>query len=124
MRIPTLAMALLLTAACGDDADSVGIAAECSKDDDCNQDTDPPLECLRDFRGGYCGLSGCTGNVDCPEDGICVTHTDGFNYCFRICTDKEADCNANRSSANLANCSSNITRVDGGTQKACVPPSS
>jgi hypothetical protein len=44
------------------------------------------------------------------------------NYCFRACVDK-AECNANRGPEVESNCSSNITRVDGGETKACVPPS-
>ena len=48
---------------------------------------------------------------------------EGTNYCFLVCNEKE-DCNQNRSGENEANCSSNITRVGGGSEKACVPPSS
>jgi len=113
---------LLLAGGCGSKADDLGIAGECTSTEDCPEDTEPPLECLTNFKGGYCGLSDCGGNEDCPEDSICVTH-EGSNYCFRTCVDK-AECNANRSADNEANCSANITRTDEGTEKACVPPSS
>ncbi|MCB9653524.1 MAG: hypothetical protein H6729_05250 [Deltaproteobacteria bacterium] len=106
---------------CSSDADRLGVGAECTKTEDCAE-TDPPLQCLTSFKGGYCGLTGCTSNADCPDPSICVTHSDGSNYCFRSCQDK-SECNANRSAEQEANCSSNITRVDGGNQKACVPPS-
>jgi hypothetical protein len=118
----TLATVLALATACGDDSDDLGVAAECSATSDCNQDVDPPLVCLTQFKGGYCGLSNCTSNADCPDDAICVTHDDAQNYCFKTCTDK-SECNANRGTDNEANCSSNITRVETGTAKACVPPS-
>ena len=114
---------IMFTSGCGDDkSDSLGIAAECTAATDCNQDVSPPLVCLTHFKGGYCGLSGCTGDADCPSDARCVTHTDAQNYCFRTCVDK-SECNANRTTDNEANCSSNITLVGGGNAKACVPPS-
>ena len=80
------------------------------------------LTCLTQFKGGYCGASGCTSDAVCPEGSICVTHTDRVNYCFLVCVDK-TECNVNRTAVNESNCSANITRVDGGSQKACVPPS-
>ena len=74
-------------------------------------------------KGGYCGLTGCKADGDCPESSKCVTHTDGKNYCFRSCADK-AECNANRDADNESNCSSNVTFADGSKSgKACVPPS-
>ncbi len=124
LRISVVMMAIAAicaVAVCGDDADDIGVAAECRSNDDCPSDDDS-LQCLTGFKGGYCGLSGCAANSECPEKSFCVTHTDSLNYCFRICTDK-AECNANRTVDNEANCSSNITRVEGGTQKACIPPS-
>ena len=113
--------ALLFAVGCGgSDADSLGIGAECAVNDDCNVDDDQV--CLN-FKGGYCGRQNCAGDVDCPADSACVAHTDGVNYCFRLCVDK-VECNENRSVDNEANCSSNITYVDPGTHgKACVPPS-
>lgn len=113
---------VLVGAGCGSGSDALGVAAECTRASDCNQSVSPPLECLTGFKGGYCGLTGCTKDADCPTDSMCVTHTDGKNYCFRTCNTK-ADCNANRTAANEANCSSNIVRVGSGNQKACVPPS-
>ena len=108
-------------AACGSNADTLGVGAQCGSDADC---TGAPGEhCLTQFKGGYCGLENCMHDVDCPSDAACVMHTDGHNYCFRICVDK-TDCNANRDPVNEANCSSSVTFTDGTmNRKACVPPS-
>ena len=85
---------------------------------------DIQLQCLTQFTGGYCGLEGCEGDVNCPEGSRCVAHTDANNYCFRVCQDKP-ECNRNRSVENEANCSANIVFVDEPQdRKACVPPSS
>jgi hypothetical protein len=105
------------------EADQIGVGAECTTNEDCRQDLDPPLSCMTVFAGGYCGLTGCMGDLDCPEDAICVTHTDSTNYCFRACQNK-SECNENRSLENESNCSSNVDRVDPSEIKACVPPSS
>lgn len=116
-----LASLFLALAACGSNADSLGVGAQCGTDTDCN--TDLHEHCLTQFKGGYCGLQGCAHDADCPADSACIMHTDGSNYCFRLCTDK-IDCNANRDPANEANCSSSVTFVDGTmARKACVPPS-
>ncbi len=109
---------LVAAPGCGSDSDSVGIAAQCSNNDDCPEE----LSCLTGFKGGYCGIKDCTADTDCPEDSVCVTHDDSVNYCFRACTDK-AECNANRDVDNEANCSANITLVGTSNSKACVPPS-
>lgn len=127
---------LLLLPACGDaddhenDADMAGVGAACEDDMACEayEEADETggaeLVCLTQFAGGYCGLSGCTENVDCPDGSTCVVHTDGVNYCFRSCVDK-AECNAHRPAEAESNCSANITYVDADTSgKACVPPSS
>ena len=118
-----LLLASLLVAACGggDNADTLGVGAQCTMNDDCNQD-DGAQTCLP-FKGGYCGLMGCLHDTDCPSDSSCVMHTDGVNYCFRTCTDK-TQCNANRDAVNESNCSSSVTFVDSNPNiKACVPPS-
>jgi len=109
-------------AACGDDsADSLGVGAQCTKNEDCNQE-DGAQTCLA-FKGGYCGLTPCAHDADCPDNSACIMHTDSINYCFRICVDK-ANCNANRDVENEANCSSSVDFVDGTMgRKACVPPS-
>ena len=128
-----LAPALLLCSGvpgCGDDeggtdADRLGVGAECRSDDDCLQsrrDGGISQTCLRQFKGGYCGLEDCTRHEDCPERSACVRHDDGSHYCFRVCTDK-AECNLNRSPDNEANCSSSIDWVGDDSGKACVPPS-
>lgn len=128
-----MCIVLLLTVSCGDDdgpgteADRVGVGAACSTDDDCPQpvDTNAPAQvCLQQFDGGYCGIENCVDNTDCPDGAACVAHTDGVNYCFRICTDK-SECNLNRPADAQSNCSANIEFTDSSTNaKACVPPSS
>jgi hypothetical protein len=115
-----LAAAMLMVAAvgCGSDADDERIGAECTSNGQCENEQ---LTCLAQFKGGYCGASGCTSNAGCPEGSICVTQN-GANYCFRTCEDK-AECNEHRSVENESNCSSSITRVEAGSEKACIPPS-
>jgi len=114
---------LFLAASCGgDDADDLGVGAECTSADECDEETDQI--CLTNFAGGYCGIQACVDDADCPDSSGCVTHDDGTNYCFRVCQDK-AECNANRSVDNESNCSSSVTFVEGAQgRKACVPPSS
>jgi hypothetical protein len=109
---------VLATMGCGNDADQERIGAECSMSGQCENEK---LTCLAQFKGGYCGASGCMANADCPDGSICVTQA-GTNFCFRTCDEKE-ECNRHRSAENESNCSSNITRVETGSQKACVPPS-
>jgi hypothetical protein len=130
-----LGFALLAIAAsgCGDDdagfgpglsqAQYTGVGAACRQgmDTDCSQ-SPVALSCL-DFKGGYCGLRGCTSTADCPFGSACVAHEDGENYCFLICVEK-VDCNATRPADIESNCVSNITFVGGDRgKKACVPPS-
>jgi len=111
---------------CSDDANDLGIGAECDPADTeaCIHDyeDEPDLTCLDDFNGGYCGQEGCADDADCATGSICVDW-EGSTYCFLECTDK-AQCNENRSEDNESNCSSNVDPVDGGTAKVCVPPSS
>ena len=106
----------------GTEADNLGVGAQCEATDQCDEEIG--LLCLPQFKGGYCGLSGCVDNLGCPEGSACVAHDDGMNYCFRICLDK-SECNANRDLENEANCSSSITFTDPASSglKACVPPS-
>lgn len=123
IRTTAIAVGLLLASCsgCGNEADNIGVGAECSTNDDCNQD-DGDQQCLSQFKGGYCGLEGCDSDDDCPEAAACVTH-EGANYCFRVCVDKE-ECNENRSDEFLSNCSSSVTFADGSKDgKACLPPS-
>jgi hypothetical protein len=118
-------LALVLLAGCGGDgseADLLGVGAQCSGADECDDDPNEQA-CRTEFKGGYCGVVGCAEDVDCPEDSACVAHTDGQRYCFRLCADK-AECNANRDVDNEANCSSSVDFVEySGSLKACVPPS-
>lgn len=110
---------------CGDDdggteADRRGIGATCQVAEDCFE---ADQACLTQFTGGYCGRMDCLGDVDCPPGSACV-QSGGQNYCFRICLDK-IDCNRHRPPAVEANCSSNLTFVEGTKgRKVCVPPSS
>lgn len=120
-RLAPLCAIALLTTSCSDDADGLGVGAECAVVEDCNQEV--AQECLLQFKGGYCGVLGCASNADCPTDSACVAHDDGQNYCFRTCQDK-AECNQNRAVDNEANCSSSVDFTDGDMGfKACVPPS-
>lgn len=121
-------LALFVACGPGNEADKVGVGAECSVAADCPVimcDTEPcpDLQCLTQFAGGYCGLTACTADADCPMGSACVTHTDSMNYCFRLCVDK-AECNLNRSPAVESNCSANVDFVEPQSAKACVPPSS
>jgi hypothetical protein len=114
----------VLLAGCADDddgteADLLGVGAECSSDDDCEEEDQ---FCLQQFKGGYCGVEDCVDDEVCPEGSRCVAHTDGTNYCFRVCTDK-SECNANRGPDVESNCSANIVFTDAQDGKACVPPS-
>ena len=123
-NIPWLALLLTAVVACGDDgteADRLGVGAQCAATDECNPDL--ALVCLPQFKGGYCGLQGCQSDADCPAASACIAHSDGANYCFRVCLDK-VECNENRDVDNESNCSSSVTFVDPQDgRKACVPPS-
>ena len=122
----TLAVAVVGLAAllggCDDDgseADRKGVGASCASNAECPETAS---QCLS-FKGGYCGLAGCSDDEGCPEGSACVQHTDGQRYCFRVCVDK-VDCNRNRPVESEANCSANVTFVGvGKNRKACVPPS-
>lgn len=116
-----LAFALAVAVGCGSSsADALGVGAQCTATNECN--TDLNEMCLTQFKGGYCALSPCTHDTDCPTDSACIHHTDNVNYCFRTCADK-AECNTNRDVVNEANCSSTATFVDPVMgRKACVPP--
>jgi hypothetical protein len=104
----------------GTEAQRRGVGAECTKDSDC---VETGQRCLTNFKGGYCGISPCTSDMGCPSGSACVTHDDGTNYCFLICTDKP-QCNGSRSLANEANCASSPVLVDTPKdRKVCVPPS-
>ncbi|HKY38098.1 MAG TPA: hypothetical protein VJN18_19280 [Polyangiaceae bacterium] len=127
--VPLLLLAALSVVGCDDDdegpglspAQLHGVGAACDQDRDCFVD-DMLLTCLS-FKGGYCGLEGCQGDADCPPGSACVTHDDGVNYCFLICTDKP-QCNYTRPVEIEANCVSSIDFVDGANgNKACAPPS-
>jgi hypothetical protein len=115
---PTLfILALVAGSACGDDADGLGVGATCSATADCGEQ----MVCLDQFSGGACGMTGCSADAECPEPGVCVV-LDGVSLCLRSCQEK-TECNANRSAESEANCSANVTRAEGGSTKACVPPS-
>lgn len=122
--------ATLCPAACGSDnpgpigtpADTIGVGAVCKVDADCLQTDAMHQQCLTEFKGGYCGLKGCTRDADCPYGSQCVVFSTGTNYCFRTCADK-SECNLNRPPDVESNCSANIEFADGKKgSKACVPP--
>lgn len=123
----------LVIAGCGNggetEADRLGVAAECAETEDCAEVTidgeTVQLECLPQFKGGYCAIEDCMSAKDCPEGSTCVAHDDGQNYCFRICKEK-TECNQNRSVEVEANCSSSFEFADPEDDegsKACIPPS-
>lgn len=127
--VVTLSVAALSQQACGSDdngaglseAQRHGVGAACTADADCFVG-ETHLVCLP-FKGGYCGLEGCQATTDCPPGSACVTHDDGENYCFLLCTEKP-QCNATRPVEIEANCSSKITFADATKDsKSCVPPS-
>jgi hypothetical protein len=115
---------LLFAVACGSDdsgseAQRHGVGATCASNAEC---TEQGQVCLP-FKGGYCGVASCAADIDCPAGSACVSHDDGKNYCFLICTDK-VQCNVSRPLELEANCSANIAFVGGDkSRKACVPPS-
>lgn len=116
---------LLGAVGCGDngsEADKQLIGAECTKVEDCDDGdpVTPELECILDFKGGYCGRKGCTASSQCPEGSLCANYEAG-DYCFLVCIDK-VECNRNRTLENESNCSSNIDPVEGGEEKLCIPP--
>ncbi|MBP7380769.1 hypothetical protein KBA39_00045 [Myxococcota bacterium] len=125
---------LAFAVACDNDNDAMdrGVGEACVVTSDCRNDdlnyeddvVEPLelLECLTEFKGGYCGLKGCQDHADCPEGSKCVVgETD--NYCFLVCVDKP-DCNKYRSVDNEANCSGSAELIDGAKEiKVCVPPS-
>src|SRR5687768_7882836 len=111
---------LLSLAACGDSATDRGVGSECATSDDC---TEEGQTCLA-FRGGYCGLTGCTMDEDCPVGAACMMRGDAINSCSRTYAVKH-DCNANGTEATEATCSSTAMCVEGAMgRKACTPPSS
>ncbi len=128
-------LSLTLVPACGDDegteADQIGVGRECTTTPECPDVSlgdagIQQLQCLTDFKGGYCGLVNCNNSSECPDGSICVLHTDAQTYCFRTCLDK-AECNLHRSVDNEANCSSSFdwaNAADDDGSKACIPPSS
>jgi len=119
----TLCALVLAAWGCGSNqnaANQAGIGAQCTMTSDC---TTIGEVCLTEFAGGYCGLSGCLHDTDCPQGSACVTdnHT---NYCFLVCAAK-TDCNLHRSAANESDCTSSLPFVDGAmNRKVCRPPNS
>jgi hypothetical protein len=96
-----------------------GVGSACAMNSDC---TEKGQVCLTEFKGGYCGVSGCLHDTDCPGGSACVTEN-GTNYCFLICVAK-TDCNPNRTVDVESNCTSSISFVDPTAgRKVCNPPS-
>lgn len=119
LKFVSLLLCVIAVSSCSNDADSLGVGAECTTNSQCDEANNQ--SCLA-FKGGYCGIQGCTSDGNCPTSSACVTHDDQ-NYCFRTCNEK-TECNANRTIENEANCVANLTYVDTlYSDKACVPPS-
>src|SRR5262245_52806013 len=86
-----------------------GVGSACAMNGDC---TEKGQVCLLEFKGGYCGVAGCTHDTDCPAGSACVISDNGANYCFLICVEKP-DCNVKRTVDNESNCTSSLTFLDG-----------
>jgi hypothetical protein len=96
-----------------------GVGAGCADGTDCAAG----LECVTEFRGGYCTKRNCSVNADCPKDSLCVSHSNGKNYCYPICT-AEFNCSFCRHPDFVASCRDDVDfAVAGTTGKVCVPPS-
>jgi hypothetical protein len=112
-----------ISSGCSDEneANRRGIGSACDSGNLCSE---KGQVCLTEFAGGYCGVSGCHHDSDCPEGSACVTDDNQVNYCFLTCIEKP-DCNLHRSVENEANCTSSLTFVDGAKNlKVCRPPNS
>jgi hypothetical protein len=101
------------------EANRRGVGADCSATVHCSE---TGQVCLTEFNGGYCGISGCHHDTDCPQGSACVTDDNQTNYCFLVCAAK-TDCNLNRTAADESDCTSSLTFVDGTmNRKVCRPP--
>jgi hypothetical protein len=122
MALVMSVVAVVFSLSCDDgtEAQRRGVGAACSATLACSESGQ---NCLTQFKGGYCGVAGCTDDTDCPSGSACVTHDDGMNYCFLICNVKP-DCNRSRSVDVEANCSSSaVLLVEPKDRKVCTPPS-
>jgi hypothetical protein len=116
-----VAVFLLLLGCGGSTSEAIrrGVGSACSASMTC---TETGQVCLTQFAGGYCGVSACLHDSDCPQGSACVTDDDQVNYCFLVCADKP-ECNVRRSVDNESNCTSSLTFVDGALgRKVCRPP--
>ena len=126
LKMTLLSLSLLGLLACddgdgGSEADRLGVGAACVEDADCVEEGQ---SCLLEFKGGYCGVADCQGDVDCPAGSLCVVHDTGANYCFLTCGSKP-ECNTHRGPDDEANCSgSAVFLEENDGSKACIPPSS
>jgi hypothetical protein len=115
---------VLVACGCGsnqNEANRKGIGADCTTTSDC---TTSGQVCLTEFKGGYCGLSGCLHDTDCPQGSACVTDDNQTNYCFLVCGTK-TDCNLHRSPDDESDCTSSLAFLDGAmSRKVCRPPNS
>jgi hypothetical protein len=122
-RILCAAIVILFLCNCGGGSEAIrrGVGAECNATLMCSE---AGQMCLTEFKGGYCGVSNCTHDTDCPAGSACVTADNQINYCFLICVDKP-DCNPHRSVDNESNCTASLAFIDGAMgRKVCNPPSS
>jgi hypothetical protein len=123
MAFLTQVVVVVFSLGCGDggtEAQRRGVGSDCAMSSDC---TESGQSCLTQFKGGYCGVTGCTNDAGCPAGSACVMHDDGMSYCFLLCSVK-ADCNRNRAVDAEANCSSTAVLVEEPRdRKVCSPPS-
>ncbi|MEN9577352.1 MAG: hypothetical protein RJA70_361 [Pseudomonadota bacterium] len=129
-RYAWVTFGIVFALGCSDDHDEHGteadhqlVGAECSTEKDCElPDDGVTKECLVEFKGGYCGVSACERNEECPAGSACVTY-ERKTYCFRTCETKD-ECNVHRGKDTEANCSSSIEFTSGNKEgKVCLPPS-
>ncbi|MBM4395251.1 MAG: hypothetical protein FJ087_06130 [Deltaproteobacteria bacterium] len=81
MRGSLLVTAFLALALCGACAREIG--DDCSTNTDCGEnricDTSQP--------GGYCTVTPCRDDSECPGESICVEFSVDATYCMRACSD-------------------------------------
>ena len=105
--VSAVAVVCLVASGCSDEneANRRGIGSTCDSANTCSE---KGQVCLTEFAGGYCGVSGCQHDSDCPQGSACVTDDNQVNYCFLTCVDKP-DCNLHRSVETESNCTSSAT---------------
>ena len=69
------------------------IGCEAAVGDKCSTSNDCPTGtvCDTDSPGGYCLVSGCESDEECPEEAVCVFFRKDLSYCLKKCK-KNSDC--------------------------------